>query len=61
MKQLKEHLYSHTVNLAPKIAFIAIFGITGVLLIAATKAYSSLKNINTEPLDLTGYENTHQQ
>ena len=42
---------------APKVAFFAVFGFTGLAAVGLYRGYKSVKNkFMSEPLDLGGYE-----
>jgi len=59
MKQIKNKLQLHAGDLIPKIAFFAVFGITGLVAVGLYHGYKKIRSCY-EPLDLSGYEDPYQ-
>lgn len=53
MKQIKETVHAHASEWVPKIAFLAVFGLTGLACLGAVKVYKSLKAIRDADLVIT--------
>lgn len=59
MKRLTEVLHSHAASWAPRIAFMAAFGVTGVTAVALHRAFDALHSKIKKPVS-KGYEDPTQ-
>ena len=59
MRTIEERIHSHMVEWAPKIAFVAAFGITSIAIAGFVRGYRKLSN-TVKMLESRGYEDPTQ-
>ena len=53
MKQIKHAVYEQARILGPKIAFLAVFGVTGAVCLGAVTAFRAIKSVKNADFEIT--------